>query len=141
MQAEQARSIGITASLLGADAWGYIESDMLVPLEGSYYSAHWSSSIANELAQTFMEDYYNAYEKIPGESAALAYDTLGLLLEAIQSQGSIDTESIRAGLVSIEQYNGVTGSITFQESGDPLRSIVILRIEDNKPVFYQQVNP
>lgn len=141
VQAEQARRIGITATLFGADAWSYVAPDMLASLEGGYYSAHWSPGIANEFAQGFMEDYYDAYEKIPGESAALAYDTLGLLFEAIQSQGRVDSESIRAGLASIEQYNGVTGSITYQGTGDPLRSIVMLRIEDNKPVFYQQVNP
>jgi ABC-type branched-subunit amino acid transport system substrate-binding protein len=45
--------------------------------------------------------------------AALGYDTLGLIADAIQRAGSADPAKIRDALAATKCYQGVTGSIPF----------------------------
>jgi hypothetical protein len=44
-------------------------------------------------------------------------------------------------LASTSSYPGVTGSMEYRGAGDPIRSIVILRIEGDQARFYKLVNP
>ena len=66
-------------------------------------------------------------------------DAFGLLFQAIQSQGQADPESIRNGLSNIECYDGVTGTLSYDGSGDPVKSAVILKVEDGKANFYKLI--
>lgn len=140
-QAEQARRLGITATLLGADTWGSLPSADRAKLDGSFYSGHWAGDIEGAQAQAFISAYQRAYGQVPSETAALTYDAFGLLFQAIQRQGKADPEAIRAGLADTKSYTGVTGSMEYQGSGDPVRSIVILRIAGDQARFYRLVNP
>jgi branched-chain amino acid transport system substrate-binding protein len=144
MQAEQIRTQGITATLIGTDAWSYIEpEDFALPaLDEAYYTAHWSPDIASKTAQAFMGAYYDAYNSIPLENAALTYDAFGLLFQTIQSEQQATPQAIRDGLHSVDIYSGVTGTIEYsEETGDPIRSVVILQIIGEQPVFSLQINP
>ncbi len=144
VQAELIRTQGITATLIGADAWSYIEpEDFALPaLDEAYYSAHWSPDIASKTAQAFMGAYYDAYNSIPLENAALTYDAFGLLFQTIQSEQQATPQAIRDGLHAVDIYSGVTGTIEYsEETGDPIRSVVILQIIGEHPVFSLQINP
>lgn len=140
LQAKQAREMGITATIIGSDAWSGIAEEDLGQLEGSFFSTHYAPDIANDAAQRFIEAYQQTYEQIPDDVAALTYDAFGLLFQAIQLQG-VDSESIRTGLAAIEAYTGVTGTMEYRGTGDPIKSAVIIKIEDGKFVFYKQANP
>jgi branched-chain amino acid transport system substrate-binding protein len=140
-QAQQARLAGISAILLGSDTWGTLKSDSLGELEGSFFSTDWTIDAPGEESQAFVKRFRDTYSRAPNNIAALAYDAAGLLFQAIQSQGRIDPESIRAGLANTRGYAGVTGTITYQGSGDPIKSAVINQIKDGKFVLYKLVNP
>jgi branched-chain amino acid transport system substrate-binding protein len=140
-QAQQARRIGVTATLLGADSWGNLPSADRAKLDGSFYTGHWAGDIEGAQAQAFISAYQLAYGQAPGETAALTYDAFGLLFQAIQRQGQADPEAIRAGLAGTNNYAGVTGSMQYQGAGDPIRSIVILQIKGEQARFYKLVNP
>jgi len=73
--------------------------------------------------------------------AALTYDAFGLLFEAIRNQGKTDSESIRNGLASISRYEGVTGTMEYKGTGDPVKSAVILQIQDGQFKFYRLAEP
>lgn len=133
--AQQARRLGITAPFIGSDAWSSPEIVKLgkEEIEGSYFCNHYSTEIATPEAKKFMEDYRAKYGQDPDDVAALTYDAVGLLVEAIQSAGRLDREAIRDALARIPQYEGVTGRMQFQPgSGDPIKSAVILQIKDGK---------
>ncbi|HMD68323.1 MAG TPA: ABC transporter substrate-binding protein, partial [Chitinivibrionales bacterium] len=76
----------------------------------------------------------------PDALASLAYDAAVILLSAIERTGSLDPdalkEAIRTGSVA-----GVSGNITFDEKRNPIKSAVILRIQDGKQVFVERVAP
>jgi branched-chain amino acid transport system substrate-binding protein len=45
-------------------------------------------------------------------------------------------------MAGIEEFNGITGQMTFTEDGDPIKCAVIVRISDKgKYKFYKSVCP
>ncbi len=140
-QVRQARELGIQAAIIGSDSWGQIEAADLAQMEGMYFSTHYAPDIASPTAQKFIAAYQAAYGQVPDDVAALTYDAFGLLFQAIRSQGKTDSESIRNGLASISRYEGVTGTMEFKGSGDPIKSAVILQIKGGKFQFYRLAEP
>ncbi|MDB9526680.1 ABC transporter substrate-binding protein [Oscillatoria sp. CS-180] len=142
VQAEQARELGIEAIFLGTDAWVTLSSEQLSDdLEGSIFTSHYAPDILEPEARGFVEHYRERYDEVPNDVAALTYDAFGLLFQAIQNQGKADPEAIREGLVSIKDYRGVTGTIGYQRGGDPVKSVVLLKIQGGQFKFERLVNP
>ncbi|MEA3350264.1 MAG: ABC transporter substrate-binding protein [Chloroflexota bacterium] len=140
-QVRQAREMGITAAVIGSDSWMGIEKADLADLEGSFFSTHYFADTSNEQAKPFIEAYRQIYGQTPDDVAALTYDAFGLLFQAIQSQNDADPESIRTGLSTIDAYSGITGTMKYRGTGDPIKSAVILKITAGDFVFYKQVSP
>jgi branched-chain amino acid transport system substrate-binding protein len=141
MQIDQARQAGVTATLLGSDSWGDIAPSEMGKLDGAFYTGHWASDMGSEQAQAFITAYREAFGRLPTETSALTYDSFGLLFQGLAGQSNSSPESIRGGLSSIESYTGVTGTMRFQGTGDPVRSIVMLQIRGGRAMFYKLVNP
>jgi len=136
--AQQARRLGITVPFVGSDAWSSPEIIKLggTDIEGSYFCNHYSTDIATPVAQKFMADYQAKYNQAPDDVAALTYDAMGFLGEAIKNAGKLDRQAVRDALSKIAKFDGVTGSLQFQPgSGDPIKSAVILQIKDGKFVW------
>lgn len=140
-QVVQARALGIEASFIGSDSWGGLEAQYLPALEGAYYSTHYATDIASPVAQNFITAYQSAYGTVPDDVAALTYDTFGMLFEVIKTQGKTDSESIRNGLAALSRYEGVTGTMEYKGTGDPIKSAVILQIKDGKISFFRLAEP
>lgn len=132
--AQQARRLGITAPLVGSDAWSTPELIKLggADLEGAYFCNHYSTEIATDVAKKFVADYQAKYGQAPDDVAALTHDSLGVLCAAIEKAGKLDRQAVRDALVNNEAFPGVTGSIQFKGNGDPVKSAVILQIKDGK---------
>ncbi|MCU0792888.1 MAG: ABC transporter substrate-binding protein [Opitutaceae bacterium] len=133
----QARRLGISAPFVGSDTWSTPEIIKLggEDVEGAYFCNHYSTAIATPEAQKFVADYTAKYGQAPDDVAALTYDSLGLLLKAIQASGRVDDRrAVRDALAAIPAYDGVTGTMRFPVSGggDPEKSAVILQIRDGK---------
>jgi branched-chain amino acid transport system substrate-binding protein len=58
------------------------------------------------------------YAAEPDVYAAHAYDTVGVLAAAVTLAGSWDPDKIRDALLHIDNYQGVTGRLAFDRSGD-----------------------
>ncbi len=143
LQAQQARRLGLTCPIIGSDSWGSQELLTLgaKDLEGSYFSTHYAADIATETAQKFIKAYEAKYGKKPDDVAALTYDAGGLLLAAITKAGSLERQKVRDALASIQEYEGVTGKMQFQGTGDPVKSAVILQIKDGQFKYFSTVQP
>ncbi len=142
--ARQARQQGITAQLIGSDAWSSPEIIALggQDVDGSYFCNHYSTEIATPIAEKFVSDYTKKYGKAPDDVAALTYDAMGLITEAIRTAGKADRKAVRDALAKIPEFEGVTGTLKFQPgSGDPVKSAVILRIKDGKFVWIANGQP
>jgi branched-chain amino acid transport system substrate-binding protein len=135
----QARELGLEAHLLGADGW---DDDSLANnsgerLAGAYFSAAFSTDMSTPELETFMTLAGKRGIKSPGSFEALGYDSLGLVAEAARRAGAKASSgdlqerraALRDALAAIKDYKGATGSIAMQASGDPLKSLVVLRFE------------
>jgi branched-chain amino acid transport system substrate-binding protein len=144
LQIQQAHRLGITVPFLGSDSWGSSELVTLcgADCEGYYFSTHYAADNATPVAKEFIEAYTTKYGGTPDDVAALTYDAFGLLWQALQAAGKVDRQAVRDALAKIPKYEGVTGTMQFQEgSGDPIKSAVILQVKDGKFVFFANANP
>jgi branched-chain amino acid transport system substrate-binding protein len=138
LSGRRARELGLNATLLGSSSW---ESKRLYAepaFEGSFFSSHFCPERAPESFAAFAEQYAAAYGQEPGSLAALTFDTLGLIYEAIQSETKFDPDSIRQGLYN-SRYVGVTGSIFFNNNGNPERDVAIWHVTQGTAVCVQMV--
>jgi branched-chain amino acid transport system substrate-binding protein len=144
LQIQQAKRLGITIPFLGSDSWGSSELLNLcgTDCDGYYFSTHYAADNATPVAKSFIDAYTAKYGNVPDDVAALTYDSFGLLWQALQSAGKIDRQAVRDALAKIPNYEGVTGTMQFQEgSGDPVKSAVILQIANGKFNFFANANP
>jgi len=144
---KQARSAGLDMPILGGDGWTALEHyPYLDPAKGeNYYVSHWHPDSGSKAGQEFLalllEEFGpNALQMIDAGNAN-AYDAMGLLADAILRAGSDSPAAIRDALAVTEKYPGVTGLITFKNSRDPQKSLVVLRITPDKVEFVKRVDP
>jgi branched-chain amino acid transport system substrate-binding protein len=128
--ARQARGLGITATLLGADGW---DSPKLTEIggeaiEGAYLSNHYSPDDPSPAVQTFVAAYRKAYGRVPDSIAASSYDAARLIADAIRRAGSTEGKRVRDALASTAGFAGVTGKITFDADRNPVKAAVMLRV-------------
>ena len=134
----QARQLGLSAVLLGADGW---DNEDLVAnsganLKGTYFSAAFSTEVATPPLEEFLALAAKNGVDNPGTFEALGYDSMGLVAEAV-SRAPLEPgmtlkayrREIRDALAAISNYQGATGTITMQSSGDPIKSLVVLRYD------------
>lgn len=153
--AKQAKEIGLNAPLLGGDGW---DSPKLIEgaggpggaLEGDYYTNHSSMDNPDPLIQNFVTKYKQAYSDTPDTIAALAYDAVGVLADALKRAGKpADGDYSSAGyhaqlrdaIASTKDYKGITGNITINADRNAVKPAVVLQIKGDKKVFVTSVNP
>lgn len=144
VQVRQARQLGLDATFLGSDGW---IPDMLTDhpeVEGAFVAHHWHLDVAdtNPEARGFIAAYRQANDHDPTPSAALTYDAFGVLFQAIRHAKRAVPELIRDALSRIENYQGVTGAITFRGAGgDPQKPIVMVQLKGGHMRFDKLVSP
>lgn len=143
LQVQQARKLGITAKILGSDSWDNPELIELggEAMNGTYFTNHYSPDNQSTAAQSFIAEYQKKFQKMPDAAAALTYDAANVLFDAITRSGKADSQSIRDALASTEDFQGVTGAITYNGTGDPVKGAVVVRVADKKFSFDSAVNP
>ncbi len=138
----QASELGFIGTFLGGDTWGLIPAGTLSPPTSAYFSDVWAPDAPGVEASAFISSYRRAFGAAPASSAALAYDAIMMICEAIRSQEKADPASIRRGLASISDFEGVSGAIRFAGSGDPLRSVFVRRVDEGGSVsFHKEIRP
>ena len=141
-QVEMARAMGVTATFLGTDTWNSLDFAATPELEGSFYVTHWHPDNYSPASQAFVTSYKEAYPDQPVYiTSALTYDAFGLLINAIEQEQAVTSEAIRAGLANTTGYQGVSGSISYENSGDPEKSAVIMKITGGESQFHKLVTP
>lgn len=136
---ETAVGAGITAIPLGGDGWNVIKRYAWSgkSLKRGYYCAHWSREVNRPVSRKFVAKFAKGEEiKV---SFALAYDAIHIMARAIHIAGSTDRARIRDALSEITGFEGVTGTFTFDEHGDPRKGAVIMEIRDGRESFFKQV--
>lgn len=87
--------------------------------------------------QQFVKGFEEAYQQTPNVFAAVAYDSINLLVHAIQEAGT-DRKAIRDALAQVKDFPGVTGKITFSEAGDVVKEYRKMIVKDGKFQLYPE---
>ncbi|MFW5855412.1 MAG: hypothetical protein ACOCW9_08770 [Thermodesulfobacteriota bacterium] len=72
---------------------------------------------------------------------ALGYDAVMVLADAVQRAGSADTGCICQALSRTRSFPGVTGDITFDPQGDPVKPAVMVRIAEGRQEIIRIIHP
>lgn len=142
--AQQARRQGIAQPLLGSDTWSSPELIKLSEgaVEGSYFANHYAADIATPAAQKFIAGYTRKFGQGPDDVAALTYDAVGILAQALTAAPKVDRQMLRDAMATIPAYAGVTGDIKYAPgSGDPVKSAVIMQVQGDKFVWVMNAAP
>jgi branched-chain amino acid transport system substrate-binding protein len=126
---------------LGGDGWSdpSFFSKGGNKLKRGFYSSHWSELSGSERSRIWAQTHADAVQQSVG--AALGYDAVLLLVDAIRKAAAADREAIREALAHMKSFDGVTGKISFNAHGDPIKSVVIMEIINGKPYYLKTVNP
>jgi branched-chain amino acid transport system substrate-binding protein len=141
--ARQAKSLGLTATLLGADGW---DSPKLVEIggeavNGAYFSNHYSVDDPAPAVRKFVEAYRVRYGSEPDSIVATSYDAMRLLADAIMRAGSTEGRRIRDALATTKDFPGVTGKITMDADRNPVKPAVVLKVEGGRFRFAASIAP
>lgn len=76
-------------------------------------------------ARDFVTDFTKKFGAAPGPYSVYEYDAVGVAAKAIEDAKSTDPKAIIAALHDIKDYQGLTGSITFDKAGDRATAVYI----------------
>ena len=147
---QQAHELGWTGPIVGSDSWGSAETVTLCGKDcyGLFFSSHYAAAGAKGATKEFIDRYKKTYGYTPDDVAALTWDSLRLVQQAIENTGKVtgnikkDRMAVRDALAQIKNFNGITGDMTFTEEGDPIKCAVIVKISDTGEYeFYKSVCP
>ena len=141
----QLRQAGFAQPILSGD--GFDTPDLPATAGSSatrvFYSTHVAYDDPDPAVQRFVATYRAAYGSLPDTAfAALGYDTLNLIADAVVRAGSSMPAAIRAALADTRAFQGVTGSIRYAPGQRrPEKPVSIVEIRDGRPVFVGLVRP
>ncbi len=140
---KQARQIGITAKFLGGDGW---DSPQMLKIAGSaihggYFTNHYSLDDPRPEVQEWVSKYQAKYGQRPDALATLGYDATLLLIEALKNAPKLTPKEIRDAMAKISDFPCVSGKISFDEWGNPIKSAVILEYTEQGQRYVATVTP
>lgn len=133
--ARQTNALGWNVPLIGTEG---TSSEELIRLgrdavEGVRFAGFFHPDRSLERAQDFVAAFRSRYGQEPDSYAALAYDSLRLILEAAAKEGA-SRQQIFHYLSNVNGFEGVTGTIGFDAHHDAQSKIIILTIRGGRIV-------
>ena len=139
----QARSVGFEGYVMGPDGYDGLKlTGDKSQYNKTYYTTHYSpDDNTNTKVQDFIKSYKEKNNVEPNTFAALGYDTIYMLKQAIEKAGKNATREDVRNAVTGMNFDGVTGKFTMDKSGSPTKSVIVLEMKDGKPVYNTTVQP
>src|SRR5690606_27557137 len=120
---------GMEMPFLGGDGWDSPKLQELAGprgIKGNYISSHFSPDDSDERVQAFVKKYMELYNEKPGAMAALGYDAILVVADALRRAGSSEASSLHKALATTVGFEGVTGAITIDANRNAKKSAVVL---------------
>ena len=144
---KQIREAGIALPFLAGDGF---DTDLLVSVPGPtlatnvYFTTHAYVGLETGPANTFRAAYEKEYGRPPENAfAALGYDAMGLVADAITRAGSSDPKAVSTALAATTGYaDAVTGAIAYVgDSRVPSKPVAIMQLEAGKVSLKTTLTP
>jgi branched-chain amino acid transport system substrate-binding protein len=141
--AKQAKELGMNQVLLGGDGWSSPKLFEIAKeaINGNYFSNHYTTESKDPKTINFVKSFKAKYNIEADVMAALAYDAVYILAEAIKNSKEVTSENIRNELAKIKNFHGVTGVMSMDENRDAIKSAVVVQVHGQDYKFITSVNP
>lgn len=141
--AKQARELGMKQPLLGGDGWSSPKLYEIAgdAINGNYFSNHYTTESTDPKTQNFVKAFKAKYNEDADVMAALAYDAVYLMAEAIKNTKEVTSQNIRDELAKIKDFHGVTGKMSMDANRDAVKSAVVVQVQGKDYKFVTSVNP
>jgi branched-chain amino acid transport system substrate-binding protein len=144
---KQMRDAGIDGPVVGGD--GYDTPDLITvagaAAENVFFTTHALIDATGGTAgiKKFIAAYNAEYGHDPENAfAALGYDTVYLLVDAIKRAGSMDSAALLTAIGATTDFPGITGAITFADGAHvPQKGVTIIEVKDGKFTLAAEVVP
>jgi branched-chain amino acid transport system substrate-binding protein len=142
--AKQMQSLGMSLSILTGD--GAQVPELLSiggpAVEGMAFTAHFHrQGIRTELGQRFLKAYEETYKKDLDAFAALGGECYVLLAQALEKAGTTDGAPVAQALAATRDFPGITGTITMGPDHNPIKDVVIIKVEKGKFAYQTTMQP
>ncbi len=142
---KQFRDKGVKLPIISGDGF---DTPLLIEVAGEqaeevYVGTHASFENTSEKVQGFIKNYTAAYKTGPENAfAALGYDTMYLIADAIKRAGSTEPKAIRDAIAATKNLQGVTGNVSYENgSRVPTKSVTINVVKGGVFKFVKEVLP
>ena len=141
----QARELGMKMPILGGDGWvGDALANGREALNNTFISNHYSGDNPAPIVQNFVSAYRMRFNKEPDAIAALAYDAVKVLADAMTRANSTDGPKVRDALATAD-VAGVTGQLKMNKERNVDKPAVVQEVTyangQVKFVYKTTVNP
>lgn len=108
-----------------------------------YFATHVALDNPAPMVQEFVDSYTRMFGRKPESGfAALGYDTVMLLAQAIERAGAADSEKVRDALSKTDGFKGVTGEFYYPEGiRVPMKTVDIVKYQNGTFSFVEQISP
>jgi branched-chain amino acid transport system substrate-binding protein len=144
---KQFRDAGLNGPIVGGD--GYDTPDLVKTAGAStsnvFFTTHalMDATIGTDGIKKFITAYKTEFGNDPENAfAALGYDTVYLMVDAIKRAGGTDATAVKTALEATKDFKGITGSITFSAGVHvPQKGVTVIDIEGGKLTLGGEVVP
>jgi ABC-type branched-subunit amino acid transport system substrate-binding protein/outer membrane protein assembly factor BamD (BamD/ComL family) len=120
--------------LLGGNGWS---GQRLIQMGGRYvdggiYTDGFFTQSTNPVTQAFVGSYDSLFNQEPTILSALGYDSANILITAMKN--ATNRQDIKNNILRIKDFNGVTGTISYNDNMVPVKKLYLLKVHGKKIV-------
>lgn len=127
----------LSADGIGINMYEYIGNKA----DDIYFSGHWVRAVDTAESRAFVKGYESKVGPINEDTLALVNDCFNLLADAIRRAGTTHGPTLRTAIAETRNFPGVTGEISFDEHGDPIKPMTINKLKFGGLLYVEQVYP
>lgn len=132
---KQMREMGLKVKVFGVGSWATPDFINLAgpAAEGLYAAVQYVSGLDTPRNKTFVKDFDAAFKGVPGKYSAAGYNSMNILMDAIQRAGNTQPDAIREALLKTD-YAAPNGQFKFTDKGQAYGfSVVLVQIQNKVP--------
>lgn len=134
---KQIREAGLMLPIVSGDGF---DTELVTTVPGDklandvYFSTHTYREDNRPEVLAFVEAYQKEYGRPPENAfAALGFDAVGLIADAIKRAGTTEGKALREALASTKGFKAVTGEISYtRPTGVPMKGVSIISVHNGK---------
>ena len=138
----QAQRMKIQANFLGINNWKTTDNNTLTTSSRHFYVSHFSASVqtTNPAVAEFITVFEQANNRQPSEFAAMSYDALVILVDAVRRAGSVRAFPLLANLSRSKNVQGLLGDSSIDPNRNAIKPTFVVGLDGSvhniPPIFH-----